>query len=551
MRRVCFIYFLLWLSACGGEDKAPAALNDGGDAEAGAIDAGKEQRDAARDASERESGGGDAKVRGDSGDGSVDAKIDGAHSGDGAVDAVDAGRDSGVETPKWSCRESFLSDGVVCDCGCSASDPDCHGTGCAEPGCAAAGCQVCFDAIGAAIACTAPAAWSCDVSAQGDGVCDCGCGAPDSDCAGQGCTVNGCATQQCDRCHGAGGSEIACEVNRWVCEQSVNGSGDGCDCGCGSPDPDCAGSGCSEPGCDAVTCNRCHDVYGRVAPCAQWACPPLLYADGQYCDCGCDRPDPDCNQKGCIEYSCEDDSACDYCYQGDGTALMCDRWACEGAAFKDDICDCGCGALDPDCGRQDPGCLQPDCKPTAACEMCVKGSALVSCQWSCDPAKYADGASTGCDCGCGAYDPDCSMELTCAEAGCWGENCDACYDEKGQQFDCKTTNCDPAILGKGDGVCDCGCGGLDPDCEESGKQGCGPVGCGVVGCDRCFDSEGKEIVCWVCDPLSQNDDRCDCGCVARDRACAANQGCTFPGCSVSGCQVCHDLNGANYSCGGG
>jgi hypothetical protein len=559
MKRVHYTFVLLFLAACGDDDRSPPLSEDSAAADAIVEeDAGKKPRDAALDATKGDAGR-DARVGLDGGDGSVDARTDSPVATKDAGDAaegsdsgpVEAGVDSEAKPPKWSCRESFLNDGVVCDCGCTAPDPDCRGAGCSEPGCSTSSCDVCFNLNGAAITCTVAPAWACGASEQNDGICDCGCGAPDPDCAGEGCTTSGCATERCERCHGAAGAEMACEVDSWICSQSVYGSGDGCDCGCGAPDPDCAGEGCMDRGCDAPTCLRCHDVYGRVAPCAQWTCAPLAYADGNYCDCGCNRLDPDCGDKGCIGYPCADGSACDYCYESDGSPRPCTAWSCSDISFDNEVCDCGCGALDPDCGRADPGCLDLGCTPTAACEMCVKGGQLVSCQWQCEPAKYDDGTSNGCDCGCGAVDPDCGAEHTCAEPNCWGSGCDSCYDSDGNTFDCQTTNCDSAIIGKGDGVCDCGCGGLDPDCADSDKQGCAPAGCGLKSCDRCYDSDGKEIGCWVCDPSSQNDDKCDCGCGVSDRACPSGQGCTSPGCSVIGCQVCHDLNGDIRPCGGG
>ncbi len=43
----------------------------------------------------------------------------------------------------------------------------------------------------------------------------------------------------------------------WVCYGGWYGTNDGCDCGCGKPDPDCNGGGCIEPGCDDYDSNVC------------------------------------------------------------------------------------------------------------------------------------------------------------------------------------------------------------------------------------------------------------------------------------------------------
>jgi len=52
-----------------------------------------------------------------------------------------------------------------------------------------------------------------------------------------------------------GPSDTASEGG-WVCDEVYyDDLFDECDCGCGIPDPDCGGSGCSEVGCcDTSTC---------------------------------------------------------------------------------------------------------------------------------------------------------------------------------------------------------------------------------------------------------------------------------------------------------
>lgn len=53
--------------------------------------------------------------------------------------------------------------------------------------------------------------------------------------------------------------------------------------------------------------------------------------------------------------------------------------------------------------------------------------------WSCDPAFQ--GSSDGCDCGCGAPDPDCDG-LGCVEPGCADSSCAYCYDAQGASAGC-------------------------------------------------------------------------------------------------------------------
>jgi hypothetical protein len=84
-----------------------------------------------------------------------------------------------------------------------------------------------------------------------------------------------------------------------------------------------------------------------------------------------------------------------------------------------DGCDCGHGSWDPDCAI--PGQVLHNCNNGQAC---VQSGQLGVCQtvvtpampdpappstppagWTCDPSYY--NAGDGCDCGCGAFDPDC------------------------------------------------------------------------------------------------------------------------------------------------
>jgi hypothetical protein len=117
-----------------------------------------------------------------------------------------------------------------------------------------------------------PSNWACRDEYYDEGVvgyCDCGCGAPDPDCAG-GCTDPGCSDSACDYCHDQGGVDIACEGGSvWTCppQHYDEGSPQYCDCGCGKPDPDCGGGGCTDPECYDSACMYCHAVSGAEIPC--------------------------------------------------------------------------------------------------------------------------------------------------------------------------------------------------------------------------------------------------------------------------------------------
>ncbi|MFO0747168.1 MAG: hypothetical protein U1F43_16115 [Myxococcota bacterium] len=115
--------------------------------------------------------------------------------GDLACDALcgfdTSGCLSDVPPFDWTCSATWYGDGD-CDCGCGAQDVDCAGTADANE-CdyciACPGSGTCLDRVDShdTTQCSAtgavPADWACPEAYFGDGTCDCGCGAQDSDCA--------------------------------------------------------------------------------------------------------------------------------------------------------------------------------------------------------------------------------------------------------------------------------------------------------------------------------------------------------------------------------
>jgi hypothetical protein len=235
---------------------------------------------------------------------------------------------------------------------------------------------------------------------------------------------------------------------------SYLGVDDGCDCGCGE-DADCGGNGCTEPGCDTLSCQYCYDADGEAITClhkqppAEWTCNAAYFDDTfDDCDCGCGAMDPDCADAGCSEASC-DTPACDYCYGAGGEVITCAKdmppegWTCGQDAYRDGAqCDCGCGAADPDCAEA--GCTEPGCDADA-CWICHDPTgAVITCTksippegWSCNPAYYNE-PFDDCDCGCGVPDPDCAG-AGCFEASCTDATCDYCYDADGADIGCGPT----------------------------------------------------------------------------------------------------------------
>lgn len=517
---------------CGDDDRPPSTGGMGG-FDGGGFD-----------------GGGTGGNAGDTG--MMDASMDGAVFDGRVPDArrdddsgtVDAGGPQG-----WLCRDNLWSDGV-CDCGCGVFDADCRsGPSCTEPGCTESACEACFDPRGLWMPCDAPV-WSCNAAELNDpnGFCDCGCGAPDPDCRGQGCTAASCRAAACDRCHDDTNTVIGCEVPiEWQCDPGMYGGSDGCDCGCGFPDPDCDGMGCTSAGCTDTTCDVCH-VGSRTVRCdlpAAWTCNPNAYASDDGCDCGCGVPDPDCDGAGCEGDGCSD-SACRICHY-DGLVGSCSvpaGWVGCPPVLYGDIggCNCGCGVPDPACGSA--GCTTPGCRE-AQCDICHEATGeLTPCvPTSCAANFFAD---DGCDCGCGAVDPDCVNRPNCTEPGCTMDTCDFCNSSSGRSA-CGGWTCPIALYN--DGHCECGCGAVDPDCNGGG---CSEPGCSAPACEQCADVNGRPTPCGaagLCDPsVLGSGDGCDCGCGTADPDCAGLSSCIQPGCAAFECARCHDPLGRLILC---
>jgi hypothetical protein len=283
------------------------------------------------------------------------------------------------------------------------------------------------------------------------------------------------------------------------------------------------------------------DASVPLDPPEEWSCDEARYADGAHCDCGCNTPDPDCaDEAACTEGSCEAEG-CDVRHDDDGNALRPDAYSCDAETFASlDGCDCGCGAIDPDCVGF--GCTGEGCRDTGCTRCRDEEGALFSCDFSCDLDRLGDGT---CDCGCGMLDPDCD-DTGCAEPGCYADGCEKCEGTQGA-FECERGAC-PAGF-ELDGACNCGCRERDPECLTS--EACVEPGCSAPGCGRCFDVEGELLVCedWLCDFEKQGGgDGCNCGCGAADSDCEVGQGCVGQGCMAEGCETCRDESGVAMSC---
>lgn len=152
---------------------------------------------------------------------------------------------------------------------------------------------------------------------------------------------------------------------------------------------------------------------------AAWTCNPNYYAANDGCDCACGVPDPDCNSitRDACQYcdlggSCSKVSGCGDITAKENWLCVPEEWTCLDAYYAGhDGCDCGCGAIDPDCADDNSDscdyCGGPgSCNPFQGCSEISTTRNWTCGGWVCPPEWQ--GTNDGCDCGCGEFDPDCS-----------------------------------------------------------------------------------------------------------------------------------------------
>ena len=224
----------------------------------------------------------------------------------------------------------------------------------------------------------------------------------------------------------------------------------------------------------------------------------------------------------------------------------------EGCGPNELICGSDCVDVttsDEHCGECDNacegGCVAGECVPTS---------------WNCDISFY--GAGDGCDCGCGAQDPDCGSSSSgvceyCIEPGsCATESCEEidpndnaqCIECDGSEVLCGGTCTDTQSSDQHCGGCDQPCDGacVDGDCLEGFENT-------DATCSDNLDNDGDTYfdcddfdcadtaVCggagvWSCsEDYYGTDDGCDCGC-----------GIVDPDCGSSSADVCEYCSGDGY-----
>ena len=211
-----------------------------------------------------------------------------------------------------------------------------------------------------------------------------------------------------DLCQSAGSSAV-CGGGGVECGDGICQAGESCEADCTSV----CGDGVCDPGEGAGCPSDCGTDPGGVP--AEWTCEPSYYGTLDGCDCGCGVYDPDCGEAGQELLNCAAEQICDAsgtCVEGEGGIPS--VWHCPASYYgTGDGCHCGCGVLDPDCNSSSAvvhGCTPGDiCNDAAECASPTGVTADdVPSDWICPPGYY--GTLDGCDCDCGAYDPDCDRD---------------------------------------------------------------------------------------------------------------------------------------------
>ncbi len=213
-----------------------------------------------------------------------------------------------------------------------------------------------------------PQQWTCDAALYRDGACDCLCGAYDADCNAGGPVRNCAADQVC-------GFDAQCQDTCSIDDNIGCASGvcigdyatDLCFSAAARPvDPAPVGGTCTG---DFQSCGaQTGFALGYCDYEQPFGCHPRCHISAADVAAAVERP------------RSQDCDALEFCaselFRPDGTAIgFCktrapSTWSCEPLAYEDGAtCDCGCGAVDPDCAI--------DAAPVTGCnldEICVRGS---------------------------------------------------------------------------------------------------------------------------------------------------------------------------------
>ena len=165
-----------------------------------------------------------------------------------------------------------------------------------------------------------------------------------------------------------------------------------------------------------------------------------------------------------------------------GSALIpaCSSSSSGGGSNCQSVCQAGSNAASQQgCSADVEGCVS-ECQDTQQ----QATSAGCSSQFN---------AAASCLTSSGSDAWDCDEPNDDSDAPCYSQLAalNACLQGGTSNPPAGTWYCASSYYGTGDG-CDCGCGAVDPDCESGG---CTTGGCSAADCDFCYDSSGSSIGC--------------------------------------------------------
>jgi len=210
----------------------------------------------------------------------------------------------------------------------------------------------------------------------------------------------------------------------WTCGASYYNAGDGCDCGCGTWDPDC-----ENPSLPIFGCHSSSDVCSKAGTCQasssggyyesnfdyanvdvassnvppEWTCGAQYYGASDGCDCACGAWDPDCDDASMGVYGC-DDTVNPQCVNSNGGTCQAGSSSTPGddASYSSTPGDDASYSSTPGDDASYSSTPGDDASSSSTPD-------YIPAEWECAFSYY--GASDGCDCACGAWDPDCDDAL--------------------------------------------------------------------------------------------------------------------------------------------
>ncbi len=281
--------------------------------------------------------------------------------------------------------------------------------------------------------------------------CDCGCNVVDPDCPSptmlSNCRWNNCMNDtQPDPADPSRCIPIPVPAG-WTCSANSYANDNDCTCGCGAFDdmectmPLTVAKCSSQHGCPSGQSPDPADLTKCIASPAGWTCSWKAYLDGAgQCTCGCGIADPgcpasarlaDCDFDGCPSNQSPDPTALTTCM----TNAPQDSWTCANSLLYDgSTCDCGCGAVDPDCGTS----------PTAAtCDVVHCGANMEldpanvgKCREVCAPLGFPVGNATCTNGGEFSIGSACQADLY------------ACTDGRRYEVECEQGQCVCRVNGR-------------------------------------------------------------------------------------------------------